>query len=142
MNHLKNQLREGDKIVVGNPAYIPVLLHYFQIYPKDRHYVVPAWKVSENEYEHRINLVYQNTRFTILSSKSNWFKYLTDGSRLWLVADKENAILVKQRLDCSLRGYFDGSFSNMIRFGTDISLYLFLCDPNSPQEKGLDMQIN
>jgi hypothetical protein len=142
VNYLKSQLREGDKIVVGNPSYIPVMLHYFQIYPNDRHHVIPVWRVSENEYEHRIGLIYQKTRFTILSSRSYWFKYLTDGSRLWLVADRENAIWIKQRFSCTPKGYFDGSFLNMTRFPMDVSLYLFLCNPNSPQEKGIDMQID
>jgi len=37
------------------------------------------------------------------------------------------------------KGYFDGSFLNFSRFPTDASIYLFLWDPSSPNEKGIDL---
>jgi hypothetical protein len=40
-----------------------------------------------------------------------------------------------------LKGYFDGSFLNHDRFPADGSLYLFLWDPRSPNEKGIDLPI-
>jgi hypothetical protein len=40
-----------------------------------------------------------------------------------------------------LKGYFDGSFLNMARFPTDAPIYLFLWDPRSPHEKGIDAPI-
>jgi hypothetical protein len=140
--YLKGQLHDGDKIVVGHTVYIGIMLHYFGIYPEGRHYVIPGWKVSENEIENRIFLDYGGNRFTILSSRSHWFKYLADGSRLWIVADKENAKIIKQRLSTSvLKGYFDGSFFGLTKFPEDRSIYLFLWDPKSPGEKGIDMPI-
>ena len=40
-----------------------------------------------------------------------------------------------------LKGFFDGSFSNFRRFPEDASMYLFLWDPKSPREKGMDIPI-
>lgn len=141
VNYLKGQLRDGDKIIVGNALYISVMLHYFGIYPEGRHYVIPAWRVSEKEFEHGVTLIYQGIQFTITYSKSHWFKYFTDGSRLWIAADKKNAKIIMEKIPCTLKGYFDGSFLNMSRFPTDASIYLLLWDPKSPNEKGIDMPI-
>ena len=140
-NYLKSQLRDGDKVIVGNVPYMGVMLHYFGIYPAGRHYTIPARIVSNGELEHRMTLIYRNIRFTIIYSKSHWFEYLKDGSRLWIVADKENAKFIMERMPCPLKGYFDGSFMNMVRFPSDVSIYLFLWDPKSPDEKGIDMPI-
>jgi hypothetical protein len=141
--YLKSQLHDGDKIVAGNGVYIGIMLHYFGVYPDGRQYVIPGWKVSENEIENRFFLDYRGNKFTILSSQSHWFKYLADGSRLWIVADKKNAKIIKQRLSSSvLKGYFDGSFFGMEKFPEDASIYLFLWDPKSPGEKGIDMPID
>ena len=143
VTYLKEQLHDGDKIVAGNAVYIGIMLHYFGIYPDGRQYVIPGFKVSENEIENRFFLDYRGNKFTILSSQSHWFKYLVDGSRLWIVADKTNAKIVKQRLSSSvLKGYFDGSFFGMKKFPEDASIYLFLWDPKSPGEKGIDMPID
>jgi hypothetical protein len=142
VTYLKGQLRDGDKIVVGNGVYIGMMLHYFGVYPEGRHYVIPAWKVSNKEIENRFLLVHGGAKFTILCSQSHWFKYFGDGSRLWIVADKENAKIIKQRLSSGvLKGYFDGSFSCLKKFPEDGSIYLFLWDPKSPGEKGIDLPI-
>ena len=42
---------------------------------------------------------------------------------------------------CILKGYFDGSFLNFSSFPVDASMYLFLWDPKSPNEKGIDIPI-
>ena len=139
VTYLKDQLQDGDKVIVGNPLYISVMLHYFGVFPVGRHYVLPAWKVSEKEFEHRVTLIYQDITFTIVYSKSYWFKYLVDGSRLWIAADKKNAKIMMKKIPCTLKGYFDGSFLNFDRFPTDASIYLLLWDPRSPNEKGMDM---
>jgi hypothetical protein len=141
VNYLKGHLRDGDKVVVGNVPYIGVMLHYFGVYPVGRHHAIPARFVSNEEIEHRMTLLYQNIRFTITYSKSHWFEYLKDGSRLWIIADKENAKFIMERMPCPLKGYFDGSYMNMVRFPSDLSLYLFLWDPKSPDEKGIDLPI-
>jgi len=139
VTYLKGQLQDGDKIIVGNALYISVMLYYFGVHPEGRHQVIPAWKVSEQEFEHRMPLIYKDIKFAITYSKSYWFKYLADGGRLWIVADKKNAKIIMERIPCPLKGYFDGSFLNMSRFPTDASIYLFLWDPKSPNEKGIDM---
>ncbi len=141
VTYLKGQLQNGDKIIVGNMLYISVVLHYFGVYPEGRHYVIPAWKVSEKEFEHRVTLIYQGIPFDIVYSKSNWFKYFRDGSRLWIAADKKNAKILLQKIPCTLKGYFDGSFLNFDRFPTDASIYLLLWDPRSPNEKGIDIPL-
>lgn len=141
--YLKGQVRDGDKIVAGNSVYIGIMLHYFGIYPERRQYVIPGWRVSENEIENRFFLDYGGKKFTILSSRSHWFKYLADEGRLWIAADKENAKIIKQRLSsCVLKGYFDGSFFGLKKFPEDASIYLFLWDPRSQDEKGIDMPID
>ena len=141
VTYLKGQLLNGDKIIVGNPYYISVMLHYFGIYPEGRHYVFPARKVSEKEYEHRVALTYKGIHFVIAYSKSYWFNYFTDGSRLWIAANKANAKIIMEKTPCVLKGYFDGSFLNFRRFPTDASIYLLLWDPGSPNEKGIDIPL-
>jgi hypothetical protein len=141
VNYLKGELRDGDKIIVGNLMYIGVMLHYFGVYPEGRHYGYPTRRVSQNEFEYGTTLIYGNIRFFITYSISYWHKYLKDGSRLWIVADKQNAKLIQENIPCPLKGYFDGSFLNMSRFPTDASIYLFLWDPKSPNDQGIDMPI-
>jgi hypothetical protein len=141
VTYLKGHLKDGDKIIVGNAMYISVMLHYFGVHPAGRHQIIPAWKVSELEFEHRMPLVYKGIRFTIIYSKSHWFRYFTDGSRLWIASDKKDAKMIMQILHCPLKGYFDGSFLNFNRFPMDASIYLLLWDPQSPDEKGIDMPI-
>jgi hypothetical protein len=116
--------------------------HHLGVYPEGRHYVIPKWRVSESEFESRVDLSYRNIPFTIIHSTSHWFKYLGEENRLWIVADKTNAKIIKERLPCVLKGFFDGSFFNLKRFPTDASIYLFLFDPLSPGEKGIDMPVD
>jgi hypothetical protein len=142
VTYLKGQLRDGDRIVVGNAMYINVVLHHFGIYPKSRHYVIPARRVSQDELEYNVDGIYQNVRFAVTYSKSHWFKYFNDGTRLWIVSDKANAKILRERFSPILKGYFDGSALNMERFPSDASLYLFLWDPKSPGEKGIDFSFD
>ena len=141
VTYLRGQIRDGDKIIVGGTAFIPSILHYFGAHPRARHHVIPALKVSEKEVEYRTHLVYQNIKFTILYSKSHWLKYFSDGSRLWIVANKGYARRFKQEFQCILKGYFDGSFLNFSKFPTDVSMYLLLWDPASREEKGIDIPL-
>jgi len=138
VTHLKGQIQDGDKIIVGNRTFIPGILHYFGIHPIGRHHSFPAWKVSEKEIEYRVGLTYQDLKLTIITSHSHWFQYLADGSRLWIVADKKNAQYFGE-FGCRFKGYFDGSFFSMDRFPTDVSMYLLLWDPKSQDEKKIDM---
>ena len=139
--YLKSQLKEGDKIFDFNMAYVPGILHYFGILPEERHYLIPFRKISGEGIELEKSFIYKNKKYTIYSSRICCQKYIADGSRLWIVAGKNTAKIIKKTLPCVLKGYFDGSFLNFNRFPTDASIYLFLWDPKSPGEKGIDMPI-
>ena len=141
VTYLKAHLREGDKIVDGEMGYMPGILHYFGVYPEGRHYSIPFWKVSEKEIELRKSFVYKNRVFTIYTSRSCCAQYVADGSRLWIVVGKGKAKKMKQDRHFFLKGYFDGSFLNFDRFPKDASMYLFLFDPQSKDEKGIDIPI-
>jgi hypothetical protein len=139
--YLKVELREGDKIFDATAGYTPGILHYFGAYPERRHHAVASWKDSENKIGFRISFLYQNRKFTIFHSKTCCSQYVTDGNRLWIIVGKQSAREFKRNSPCILKGYFDGSFLNFSRFPEDASIYLFLWDPSSPDEKGIDMPI-
>jgi len=141
VTYLKGQLREGDKIFVGSYMYFPGILHYFGTYPEGHHYIIPIYKDSEKGDELRKSFLYQNRMFIIYDSKSCCAQYVADGSRLWIIVDKSHASELKKNSPCVLKRYFDGSFLNIRKFPTDGSLYLFLWDPSSPADKGIDMPI-
>jgi mannosyltransferase len=141
VNYLKAQLRDGDKIFDYDMGYVPGILHYFRIYPEGRHYLIPFSRISEKEIELRKSFIYKNKKYTIYCSKNFCPQYIADGSRLWIVAGKNTAKEIKKSLPCVVKGYFDGSFLNFNRFPTDASMYLFLWDPKSSDEKGIDMPI-
>jgi len=142
VSYLKANLQDGDKIIVGGTAFIPSILHYFGAYPKRRHHSFTGLRVSEKEIEYRVNLIYQNITFSVVYSRSHWFQYFSNGSRLWIVADKMNAKELREKFPCALKGYFDGSFLNFNRFPNNVSMYLLLWDPSSPDEKGIEMPID
>jgi hypothetical protein len=139
--YLKGNLRDGDKVIVGGTAFIPPILHYFGVHPKGRHHVLNGVMVSEKQVEYRVPLTHKGAKFSVIYSISHWFRYFSDGSRLWIVADKENAKRLEEKFRCTLKGYFDGSFLNFNRFPSDVSMYLLLWDPKSPDEKRIDLTI-
>ena len=139
--YLKVHLRDGDRVFTETEAHMPGILHYFGVYPKDRHHVVKSWKDSENRTGYKISFIFQNKNITMFSSKTCCSQYVNDGSRLWIVVGKWTAKYIKENSPSVLKGYFDGSFLNFNKFPTDASIYLFLWDPKSPQEKGIDMPI-
>ena len=141
VHYLKGQLRDGDKIIVGNVSYFTPLLHYFGAHPQHRQHVIPARKLPGGEIEYGLGVIYQSIKFNIIYSKSHWFQYFTDGSKLWIIADKLNGKRLQQERACVLKGYFDGSFLQVPRFPTDASMYLYLWDPKSPDEKGIEIPI-
>jgi len=141
VNYLRGQLRNEDKIIVGTELYIPGMLYYFGVHPEGRLYLLPSRKVSDEEIEYIVPLVMQNRKFTVSYSKTHWHKYLADGNRLWIVVNKTMAKEIQKNPVFVLKGYFDGSFLNFNRFPMDASMYLFLSDPLSPNEKGIDVLI-
>jgi uncharacterized membrane protein len=142
VNFLNSQLRDEDKIFVKTFTYIPGILHYFRVDPRNRHYEVPiVWKTPGKEFEMKVSLVSQGRVFTIYYSNIAYAQYVADGKRLWILTGKEAAKEIKKNLPCVLKGFFDGRFANFRRFPSDASMYLFLWDPQSPGEKGIDMSI-
>jgi hypothetical protein len=143
VNYLNSQLRDGDKIFVKTLTYIPGILHYFRVDPKQRHYETPIlWKKPAKEFELKISLVSEDRVFTIYHSNIPYAQYVADGNRLWILTGKEFAKEITKSIPCVLMGYFDGSFANFRRFPSDASMYLFLWDPKSPGEKGIDIPID
>ncbi len=141
VNYLKSHLREGDKIIVSSRSDIPGILHYFGFHPKRRHHSVSIISDNGNK-EYRASFIYNNTVFTIYSPQNCCNQYMQVGNRLWIVVRKPAAKeYQKNSSSLILKGYFDGSFLNYIRFPVDASIYLFLWDPSSVGEKGIDIPI-
>jgi len=141
VNYLTGHLRDGDNIFVGTRANIPGIFHYLGIYPKDRHHTVSFSKDREKGIEHKIQVAGQHKTFHIYHSKHCCAQYTADGNRLWIIVDKWMVNQYRKGCPCVLKGYFDGSFANINKFPTDASIYLFLWDPKSPEEKGIDLPI-
>jgi uncharacterized membrane protein len=142
VSYLAGHLQDGDKIFVKSIAYIPGMLHYFKVYPESRHYHYPVWQDdSRHEILARVTLVGQNKKFAIHFSSLGYARYVADGGRLWIIVGKP---AVKETKECSafvFKGYFDGTVSNFRRFPSDASMYLFLFDPKSPGERGIDLPV-
>jgi uncharacterized membrane protein len=141
VNYLKSQLRDGDKLFDVEMTFTPGILFYFGVPPEGRHYSIPFYKVSEKKIEFRKSFIYQNRTYTIYYSKTCCAQYVADGSRLWIITGSNTLEKIMKNSPAVLKGYFDGSFLNFNRFPTDASIYLFLWDPKSPGEKGINMQI-
>jgi hypothetical protein len=142
VSYLENQLQDGDKIFVRSIAYIPGILHYFKVYPESRDYNFPVWwDNTRKEVVAKVSLVGQNKKFTIHYSNSCCAQYMADGNRLWVVVGTPAVKEIKENSNCVLKGVFDGSFSNFRIFPSDASMYLFLWDPKSPREKGIDLPL-
>jgi hypothetical protein len=98
-------------------------------------------KESEKITEAKKLFNYQNKTFLIVFSKTCCTQYVSKGNRLWIIVDKWTAKKFIDSSPCVLKGYFDGSFLNINRFPADASMYLFLWNPKSPKEKGIDMPL-
>ena len=107
--------------------------------------IIPLYVSKESDgkiVECEKSFTYQNKKFTIYYSKTCCTQYVADGSRLWIiVSENGRQERLKRDSPCVLKGYFDGSFLNFSRFPDDASMYLFLWDPKSPEEKGIDIPI-
>jgi len=142
VTYLSNQLQGGDRIFVTSDGHILGIIHYFRNYPKDRHYFFPLQKDSKNKIQFRVPFTYKNRTFVIYHSKQCCNQYVSDANRLWIVADKYSAKEIQRRSLAIQKGYFDGSYRNLNKFPDDASMYLFLWDPKSPDEKGIDIPID
>ena len=141
VNYLKLNLQEGDKIFGESVGYMPGILHYFAAYPQERHYFISFLKVPGREMEYTHSFMYRNEIFVIYHSNICCDQYVADGNRLWIIVRKHNAKKLKESSSFVFKGYFDGSFLNYIKFPSDVSMYLFLLDPESSDVKGIDIPI-
>jgi hypothetical protein len=141
VTYLKTHFRDGDSVFVRAKAYLPGILHYLGANPKGRHYAISFSKDSEKGIEYRMVLVNQNKTLTIYNSENCCTQYVADRNRLWIVVEKATAKEFIKNSPCVLKGYFDGSVANFRKFPTDASMYLFLWDPQSPNEKGINMPV-
>jgi hypothetical protein len=139
--YLKGQLRDGDNIFVGMKAYLPGILHYFGAHPQNRHHVILLSKNPEKGIEYKMTSNDQRKVIRIYNSENCCTQYVSSGNRLWIIVDKRTAKKFERDSPCVLKGYFDGSFANFRKFPTDASMYLFLWDPKSPGEKGIDIPV-
>jgi uncharacterized membrane protein len=141
-NYLTGHIRAGDKVIVSPKLYIRGLLYYFGIgLSESRDYLLSQRRVSEDETEYSISLFYRGNKFTVSHSKTYWNRYIAEGNRVWLVVDKKTAKEINKIYPLALKGYFDGSVLNLVRFPTDVSMYLLLWDPEAPREKEINMPI-
>jgi hypothetical protein len=142
VNYLTGHIRAGDKIIVSPKLYIRGLLYYFGIgLSEKRDYVLSQRRVSEDDTEYSISLFYKGNKFTISHSKTYWNRYIANGERVWLVVDKKTANEIKKVYPFAVKGYFDGTVLNLVRFPTDVSMYLLLWDPEAPGEKGINLAL-
>ena len=142
VNYLKADLRDGDSIFLKRLSFFPGVLHYFGAVPVSRHYEINFSGNPKDPDEYRKTLTYRNKTFTIYNSKTCCAQYLAGGNRLWIVVGKPSAETLKEQSPAVFKGYFDGSFLNFDRFPADASFYLFLWDPSSPNEEGIDLPID
>jgi hypothetical protein len=132
-NYLTAHIQEGDKIIVSPKLYIHGLLYYFGIDPsQNREYLLSERRISKDETECSISLFYKGKRFTISHSKTYWNRYIAERDRVWLVVDKETAQRIMKVYPVSQKAYFDGSVLCLVRFPTDVSMYLLLFNPLTP----------
>jgi len=139
VNYLNNHLRNGDKVLVKTLTYVPGMLHYFRVYPQKRSYEIPfEWKIPGKEFEYRVSLVSRAEllRYIIPISRTlNMSQMETGSGSHW----KRGGEGDERQYFFVLKGVFDGSFANFRRFPDDASMYLFLWDPKSQGEKGIDL---
>jgi hypothetical protein len=137
--YLQQHLRGGDAIYLGGTFFFPGLLHYFHSFPSRRHYELTTYSNPEKG----MPVTYKGVTIPVYYSTDCCFQYVADGTRLWIVVGgKKVAEEIRRHSPAILKGYFDGSFLNFNRFPTDASLYLFLWDPKSPDEKGIDIPLD
>jgi len=141
VTYLKGQLQDGDHVFIGMKAYVLGVLHYFGAHPKGRHHVVLYSMDPEKGMEYRLRSDLQSSIINIYHSTNCCAQYAADGHRVWIVVSKMDAKRLKlgNNSPCVFKGYFDGSVSNFRKFPSDGSMYLFLWDPKSPEEKGIDL---
>jgi len=141
VGYLKGHLRAGDKIFDLETSSTLGMLHYFGAKPEGRHFILDTLRPTEEGLEYTKSFIYQGRKFVIYHSKDCCSRYREKGSRLWIIAGTKAAKSFERDPLIVRKAYFDGSFSNFVRFPTDASMYLFLWDPETSIEKRIDLRI-
>jgi 4-amino-4-deoxy-L-arabinose transferase-like glycosyltransferase len=143
VRYLQQYLRDGDAIYLGGTFFYAGVFHYFGILPKGRHYELTTYQNPQVEKEVVMaSLPYKNITIPVYYSRRCCSQYVVNGNRLWIVVGGKGAAQeIMKGSPAVLKGFFDGSFVNFKQFPTDASLYLFLWDPKSPGEKGINIPI-
>ena len=140
---LRTQLQDRDRIVVQSQIEVYGLLHYFGIeLPKSREYLFSQERIFGDEIGYAVSLIHSGNRFTLSYPKDHSMQFVAGRNRTWLLVDKKIARAIKSVRHFHLMGYFNGGFLSLGRFPSDASMYLFLWDPQSPDEKGMDLPID
>lgn len=139
--YLKNHLREGDEIFVVTTALMPGILSYLGALPPWRHHKASPIMESGQIVGYEIPFVYRKKTFSLIYSERCCNQWIKEGRRLWMIVFKWKAKDMIGKTPAVLKGYFDGRFLNHDHFPADASMYLFLWDPKSPEEKGIDIPI-
>jgi hypothetical protein len=132
--YLKHHLQKGDNIFDADARLIG-MLHYFQVPTDGRFYQLNDYDYSKGKERFRKTFIYKGSIVNIYYSRACCEQYLDGRNRLWIIAGPESAERVKADTPAALVGYFDGSFFQGNEFPTDASMYLFLWDPKSLEDK-------
>ncbi len=143
VSYLKGHLQNGDKVFIGGVPFYVGIFHYYGIYPKDRRHKIMTYEDLESGTEYAMMAISDGDKtFPIYYSRICCSQYVADGSRLWIVVGGIKAAKeIQKHSPTILKGYFDGSFLNFNKFPIDASIYLFLWDPKSPDERGIDIPL-
>jgi hypothetical protein len=139
--YLKTHLKKKDKIFVMTTALMPGILYYFGALPPWRHHKTSPIMELGQIVGYEIPFLYRGDTYSLIYSENCCKQWIRAGGRLWIVVFKWKAKEMIGKTPAVLKGYFDGSFLNHDRFPADASMYLFLWDPKSPEEKGIDLPI-
>jgi uncharacterized membrane protein YcgQ (UPF0703/DUF1980 family) len=77
---LKPHFRSGDKIFDGDRMHTLGILHYFGVYPENRHYVARFTEFQGKTIGLRKEFVYRNEVFTIYYSNTCCNQYIADAT--------------------------------------------------------------
>jgi hypothetical protein len=143
VGYLQQHLRKGDVIYLGGTFFYAGLFHYFGIIPNGRNYELTTYQNPKMGIDFVMTpLSYKNLTIPVYYSKRCCSQYVVDGNRLWIVVGGKRAALeIMKNSPAVLKGFFDGSFVNFDQFPRDASIYHFLWDPKSPNEKGINMPL-
>ncbi len=139
--YLRSHLKEGDKIFVVSTSLMPGILYYLGALPPRRHHKASPITESGQTVGYEIPFLYRGNGHSLIYSENCCNQWMGEKNRLWLVVFKWRAKDLIGKTPAVLKGYFDASYLNYDRFPADASMYLFLWDPKSPGEKGIDLPI-